>query len=126
MQAMEVSQQGGDVKEAEGLHKPDAHRAANDPFERGRDIASLLDRGERPTDRGQKRLARVGERDPVRVAVEQAEAEVALQGLDRDREGGLDIAETLRRAGEAVLLGDSDEVLELPDFHETHCNAANE
>src|ERR1700752_4626331 len=50
--------------------------------------------------------------------IEQAQSEFALQRLDRDGEGGLNVVQTPSRAGEALLLRDRDEVLELPKLHD--------
>ena len=57
----------------------------------------------------------VGDVEAARMALEQLDAEIALQFLDRLGDRGLRDGEVLRRAGHRALLGNGDEILQLPD-----------
>ena len=63
----------------------------------------------------QELVALVGDVQAARMALEQRDAEVAFQLLDRLGDRGLRDRQVLRRARDEPLLGDGDEVLQLPD-----------
>ena len=88
------------------------------PALHGRDrVPGGLDRGQRVPRLGQQRPSGIGQPDPVRGPLQEPGAEFALQRPNRDRQRGLNHPQPLRRPGEAALLGDRDEVLQLPQFH---------
>ena len=60
-------------------------------------------------------MALVGDVQAARMALEQFDAKVALQFLDRLGDGGLRDGEVLGRARYRALLGNGDEILQLPD-----------
>jgi hypothetical protein len=76
-----------------------------------------IGRGQGGAGFGEQGLAGVGELHAVRGAVEQPAAEFAFQAADRDRQRRLDQVQPGRGAGEALLLGDGDEVFQLPQLH---------
>ena len=97
---------GADVERADQAR---ADRA--DFFLRRLDL--LLDR---PGPRQQRR-ARRRQLDPPAGAIEQAGAERGLQRLDLLAQRRLRQFQPPRRVGEAALLGDRDEITELPEVH---------
>jgi hypothetical protein len=58
-----------------------------------------------------------GRRDAAGAACEQPGAELVLQRADRRREAGLRDAAQRGGAGELLLLGERDDVLQLPQIH---------
>jgi hypothetical protein len=54
----------------------------------------------------------------VRRPLEDACAEVALEGADRDRQRRLYEMDAAGRSREGALLGDREEVLQLPELHD--------
>ena len=65
----------------------------------------------------QQRPSRIGEQDAALRAVEQLHAELGLELADLLADGGLRDVQALRRAPEVQLLGDSDEVPQVAEFH---------
>ena len=63
----------------------------------------------------QELMALVGDVQPARMALEQRDAEIALQLLDRLGDRRLRDRQILRGARNSALLGDGDEILQLPD-----------
>ena len=63
----------------------------------------------------QELMALVGDVQAARMALEQLDAEIALQFLDRLGDRGLRDRQVLRGARNRALLGDGDEILQLPD-----------
>ena len=63
----------------------------------------------------QELVAAMGYVQAPRVALEQLDAEIALQLLDRLGDRRLRDGEVLRGARHGALLGDGDEILQLPD-----------
>jgi hypothetical protein len=70
------------VRESDRLHDADAQRSPQDTSHGGRDIADLLGACERPAGGRQQGLSGTGQGDAVRRAVEEADAELSLEGLD--------------------------------------------
>lgn len=75
-------------------------------------------------------MAFVGDVQAARMTLEQFDAEIALQFLDRLGDRGLGNREVLRGARDGALLGDGDEELELADgeSHDRtkHCQRESE
>ena len=63
----------------------------------------------------QELMALVGDVQPARMALEQLDAEIALQLLDRLGDRRLRDGEVLRGARNRALFGNGDEILQLPD-----------
>ena len=66
----------------------------------------------------QQDAAGVGQPDLARGPLEQLGAKLALQRADGHRQGRLDEVEAPCGPGEVPLLGDGDEVLKVPQFHD--------
>ena len=66
---------------------------------------------------GQHRFTRRGQSDRATRAVQKRLAEFAFQPLDLCADRRLSYMDPLRGPGEVGLLGDGDEVLQLPKFH---------
>jgi hypothetical protein len=63
----------------------------------------------------QELMALVCDVQPARMSLEKRDAEIALQLLDRLGDRRLGDGEMLRGARNSALLGDGDEILQLPD-----------
>ena len=74
---------------------------------------------------GEKRLARLGQLDPARLAPEQLHVELGFERADLLAERRLLDAEPLGRAGDVTLLGDGDEIAEVAQFHSHTYNVSN-
>jgi hypothetical protein len=61
----------------------------------------------------QELVAVMGDRQPARMAVEQLDAEIGFQLLQRFRNRGLRDRQVLRGPRDGALLGDGDEILDL-------------
>jgi hypothetical protein len=110
-------QRRGEVDQPQRVDDADPNRAAH-PALHGRDrVPARLDRGQRVARLAQQRPPGVGQPHPMRGPLEQPGAELALQRPHRDRQRRLNHCQPLRRPGEAALLGDRDEVLQLPQLH---------
>src|SRR6185312_3766264 len=92
--------------------------AANQPR---REIAAGRSRSLRGHQRGarpvEEELAGLGQIHAARVALEQTDAELALEPADLRRQSGLGDPELLGRAREAALLRDRDEVSKVTELH---------
>src|SRR5712675_592092 len=66
---------------------------------------------------GQQRFARLGQLDAARLAPEQLHFELGFERADLLAQWRLLDAESFRRAGDMPLLGDGDEITEVPQFH---------
>ncbi len=66
---------------------------------------------------GQQRFAGLGQLDAARLAAEQLHLELGFEGADLLAQRRLLDAESFRRAGDMPLLGDGDEITEVPQFH---------
>jgi hypothetical protein len=66
---------------------------------------------------GDERPPLGGQRDPLPGAVEEGEADLALEAGDGLTDGGLDDVQRLRGASEVLEFRDGDEVPQLADLH---------
>ena len=85
---------------------------------RGRDRhARLIDLIHHIARMAEKTLARVGQRDTLAHAVEQAHTQLFFQRFDLHGNGRLGIAQTFRCLGKALELGGTDQGVQLAHFH---------
>jgi hypothetical protein len=96
----------------------DAQRAVEDPGHRPGGLPGQLQLLEDPVGVRQQRLPRRGEGHAAGAAVEQRDAQLALQPADRLAQRGLRQPQPRGGPSEVQLLGDGDERLQPPDLHD--------
>jgi hypothetical protein len=116
MGAMEVAERRGEAM----VDRPgdtDPQPTVEHPAQ-GRDLlAATLGRSKSRAGMGQERLTRAGEGHGAPIAVEERLPELTLEAPDLRADGRLGDRYAGRRARELSLLGDRDEVRELPQVH---------
>jgi hypothetical protein len=115
--AVERAEQAGQVEGADADHGADAQAAPQPGAGLLHDGLRAIQLREGGLRLGEERRAGRGERNGAGRPVEQGRAQVRLQRLDTGRHGRLHRLQPLRGAGEAQLLGDRDEVLQLTRLH---------
>ena len=98
-------------------HGADAEGSEQQPAQVGRRGADLPDRLEGGADRGHQTLALLGEGDPAGGAVEQGDAELALELLHLRAHPGLADAHAFGGRREGSRLDDGQDVAQLVKFH---------
>ena len=98
---------------------PDVQLAAQDAADTGHGIAALVGCGERAAGRRQQRAAGLSEHHVPAVAHEQRGAHLVLERADGRAQAGLDDVDPGRGPGEVQLLGNRDEVGQLPKLHQS-------
>jgi len=81
-----------------------------------RKLSRILDAAENVLRLAQKYSSRVRQRDVMATAIEQLDADGALEPPDLLAQRGLCGTNLCRRAGEIQLLGDGDEVAKMPEL----------
>jgi hypothetical protein len=115
----EAGQQGRQVDHPEGLDRSHVQLAAQDAADTGHGIAALVGCGERTAGRRQQRAAGLSEHHVPTVAHEQRGAHLVLERADGRAQAGLDDVDPGRGPGEVQLLGNRDEVGQLPKLHQS-------
>ncbi|RDI29801.1 hypothetical protein DFR72_105220 [Lentzea flaviverrucosa] len=126
VQLVEPRQHRGQVHHVQALQAADGQRAAQQPLDGGDRVPGRLDAAQRPARLGQQRPSGLGQLDLAGGAQEQRRAQLDLQCADRRRETRLGDAQPVRGSGEMALLGDREEVFELPEFHDSSPAVLNE
>src|SRR6185437_12127331 len=103
----------------DGEHRPDGNASPPAFAGRLRPVDGEAQRDEKVGGPPRKGLPRGGRRDALGMALQQRNAELALELVDLPGKGGLSEVGTRRGTGEAPCLGDGDEVSEIPQEHRT-------
>ena len=106
-----------DVDRPHRVHRADGHVPALHAAHGLELGARGIELGEDPAGPGDEQLARGGDRDRSRRPLRERDADLILQAPDLLGEGRLRDVLPGRGAGEAALVGERDEVAELPEFH---------
>jgi hypothetical protein len=115
---VEPCDQRADVGHADHLHHAEPQRPAQaSPGAEDRRLGAS-GRIEGAARLGQQDAAGVGQPDLARGPLEQLGTKLALQRPDGHRQGRLDEVEAPCGPGKVPLLGDGDEVLKVPQFHD--------
>ena len=117
MLGVEGLEQVGDVRQAAGDDHPDRHVTAQEAAVLVDGAARALDGLERRARVREERLPHRSEPDRASGAVEQLLPDLALEPPDLGADTRLRDVDACGGLGEARLLGDRDEVLELAKFH---------
>jgi len=115
---VEPGQYRGHVDHADALFRAHGEGAAQQPAHRGRGLFDRDHAGQRLARVQQGGPAQLGQLDPPGVADEQRRAQFPLQRPDRRRQPGLGDQQAVGRPGEMTLLGDRNEVLQMPQLHD--------
>ncbi|ANZ37327.1 hypothetical protein BBK82_15920 [Lentzea guizhouensis] len=126
VQLVEPRQHGRQVHHVQALQAADRQRAPEQALHGGHGVTRGLDAAQRAPGLRQEGPPGLGQLDLAGGAQEQRRAELDLQRADRRGEAGLGDVHPLGGAGEVALLGDREEVLELPEFHDSSPAVLNE
>ena len=105
------------VHRSHRVHRADGHVAGPDAGERLHLRLGGVDLGQDPARARHERLARLGDRDPPGGPLHQGEADLLLEPADLLRERRLGDVLARRGPREVLLVGERDEVAQLPEFH---------
>ena len=113
-------QHHGQPVHGDGGEGPDAYGAAVQTPDRGGQLVELLLAAQQGPHRGHQPLPLGGEADPGPAALEQGEAQLALQTVQTVAHGGLGAAQRPGGEGQAALLHHRGEHLIFGYFHGIH------
>lgn len=118
MTAPERGEQTRHMHPGDALLGAQRQRAAQHALHRGHRLVRRADLCQDAFRLAEQRPPGLRERDPARGADEQRGLQLPLQGADRRRQTRLGDHQPLGRAGEVVVLGYGDEMLEMTQFHD--------
>jgi hypothetical protein len=117
MGAVEVPERGEHATVDGSANDPNLERAMQKSSQRGHRFSAALESGDRGTGMRQQLLARLRETRGSPIAVKEDLAQLCFEAPDLMTDSRLGDRQADRRARELPLLGDRDEVGELPDIH---------